>query len=102
MEFFFNPDWFNRPGPYAFTLEHFLFITLTVVVGVVLSLFLRRCQKQTVKIVLISMWAFLVAIEILKWIVIYARVFTDDSYPYNVETMLPLHSCSLFMYVFIK
>ena len=100
MKFFYDPDWFNRPGPWAFTLEHLLFIAFTVVVGFVLAILLRKCSERTIKIVLISLWGFVVGLELLKWNVIYTRVFTDPSYPYDIETMLPLHSCSMFMYVF--
>ncbi len=100
MKFFYNPDWFNRPGPWAFTLEHFLFIIFTVLVGITVSLILRKNSQKTIKIVLISLWAFIVALEILKWNVIYIRVFIDETYPFDIETMLPLHSCSMFMYIF--
>lgn len=100
MKFFYDPDWFDRPGPWAFTLEHLLFIALTVVVGILISLLLRKKDKKTIKIVLISLWAFVVALEVFKWNVIYTRVFIDPTYPYDIETMLPLHSCSMFMYVF--
>ena len=100
MKFFFNPDWFNREGPYAFTLEHFLFIIISTIIGVILAILLKKCQKRTVKIVVISLWAFLIVLEILKWAVIYTRVAIDDTYQFDIETMLPLHSCSMFMYIF--
>ena len=100
MKFFYNPDWFNRPGPWAFTLEHVLFIAIAVIVGFVTAILLKKCSKRTIKIVLISLWGFVVALEVLKWNVIYTRVFADPTYPFDIETMLPLHSCSMFMYVF--
>ncbi len=100
MDFFFIPDLLNRPGPYGYTIEHFLFIVIAVIVGVALAILLRKCQMKTVKIVIISLWTFLVAFEAFKWIIIYTRVIINPNYLFSLENMLPLHSCSLFMYVF--
>ena len=99
MNFFYDPDWFNRPGPWAYTLEHFMFIIFTVIIAVILCIFIRKWSPKTVKILLISLWGFTVFMDIFKWSVIYTRVFTDSSYPFDIETMLPLHSCSMFMYI---
>ena len=36
MDFFLSHDWLNRPGPYQFKLEHFMFIFISILIGVVL------------------------------------------------------------------
>ena len=100
MDFYYAPDWFGRPGPYAFTLEHFLFIAIATFLGVLAALLMRRCTRNAVEFTLVCLWAFLVVIEIWKWVVVFTRVPNDPDYPFNIETMLPLHSCSMFLYVF--
>ena len=49
MDFFESHDWLNRPGPnYAFQLDHILFIVIAMLIGVGLSLFLRKKDKKTI------------------------------------------------------
>ena len=100
MEFFFQPDWFNRPGPYAFTLEHFMFILLAILIGVGLSLLLRKKSKRTIRIVLICLWALAVSVEVIYYIVIWTRCAIDPEYTFKIDKMLPFHSCLMFMYIF--
>ena len=65
MNFFESHDWLNRPGPtYAFKLDHILFVVIGLLIGVGLCFLLRKKDKKTVKIVLIALWAFAVAIEL--------------------------------------
>ena len=99
-EFFFSPDWLNRSGPWAYTLEHFLFIFIVIGLGLLAAILLRRCSKKTVHIVLISIWAFLIVLEIFKCTVVYTRVAMEpEEYPFDIETMLSLHCCSMYFYV---
>ena len=101
MDFFTKPDWFNRPGPYAFQIDHILFIVVSLLIGVGLCFLLRKKEKKTIIIVLISLWAFAVLVEVIYYGVTYAMCATDPvNYPFNIEGMLPFHSCLMFMYVF--
>ena len=101
MNFFNTPDWLNRPGPYAFTLDHLLMVFGLLALGVVMALFLRKKDQKTIRIVLIYLWAFGVAIEAFYYGVTYVQCIVDPTnHPFNIEGMLPFHSCLMFMYVF--
>ena len=101
MEFFYLNDWFGREGPFAFTLEHFAFIFLAILVALGLSFLLRKKNKGTIKGVLIGLWVFALLIEIFAYTVRYVNTALDPvNNPFNIETMLPLHSCSMFMFIF--
>ena len=101
MDFFNSPDWLNREGPYAFTLDHLLMVFGLLALGVVLALFLRKKDQRTIKIVLVCLWAFGVAIEVLYYGVTYVQCIMDYvNHPFEIEKMLPFHSCLMFMYVF--
>lgn len=101
MNFIYDNDWLNREPPYAFKWDHLLIIFLFISIGVLAAFLLKKKSKRTIKIVLISLWAFYVALQIFYYTVIYIRSFNNPSeYPFNIETMLPLHSCLMFMYVF--
>ena len=100
MSFFLNPDWLNRPGPYAFKWDHFLFIALATIISIISAILLRKCQRKTIKIVLIAIWGTVVFIDVFKWTIFYILVFNNyPGYEFSLDRMLPLHSCSLFMYV---
>ena len=101
MDFFANPDWFSRNGPYAFTLEHFLFIVIATLLAFASAFLLRKAKHSAVTKVLIGIWIAVVSIDVFKWAVLYILVATrPEEYPFSLDTMLPLHSCSMFMYVF--
>ena len=102
MDFFTSHDWLNRPGPtYAFKLDHILFVVISMLIGVFLCFLLRKKEKKTIKIVLISLWAFAVLIEIIYYGVTYGMCIADpENHPFEIERMLPFHSCLMFMYVF--
>ena len=102
MDFFTKPDWLNRPGPsYAFKLDHILFIVISMIIGVILCFLLRKKDKKVIKTVLISLWAFAVAIEVVYYGVTYGMCIADPvNHPFVLEGMLPFHSCLMFMYVF--
>ena len=101
MNFFNTPDWLNRPGPYAFTLDHLLMVFGLLALGVMMALFLKKKDQKTIKIVLICLWAFGTAIEAFYYGVTYIQCIVDPTnHPFNIEGMLPFHSCLMFMYVF--
>ena len=101
MDFFYKIDWLNREPPYAFTWDHFLFIVLYLSIGVLLAFLLRKKDKKTIKIVLISLWIFYLVIKVIYLSLIYGRCIAHpNEYPFDIRKMLPLHSCLMFMYVF--
>lgn len=100
MNFFESHDWLNRPGPtYAFKLDHILFVVIGLLIGVGLCFFLRKKENKTIKIVLIAIWAFAVAIELFYYGYLYISCI-NGSKIFNIENMLPFHSCLMFLYVF--
>ena len=102
MDFFTSNDWLNRPGPtYAFKLDHILFIVISMLIGVGLCLLLRKKEQKTIKIVLISLWAFAVAIELFYYGYVWIGAAIDPvNKPFNIRYDLPFHSCLMFLYVF--
>ena len=100
MNFFESHDWLNRPGPtYAFKLDHILFVIIGLLIGVGLCFLLRKKDKKTIKIVLIAIWAFAVAIELFYYGYLYIACIAGSK-TFNIEKMLPFHSCLMFLYVF--
>ena len=101
MNFFNARDWLGRPGPYAFTLDHLLMVFGLLALGVAMALFLRKKDQKSIRIVLICLWAFGVAIEAFYYGVTYIQCIADPTnHPFNIEGMLPFHSCLMFIYVF--
>ena len=101
MEFFTSRDWLNRVGPYAFKLDHILFVIIGLGLTVFLALFLRHKSKKVVKITLISLWAFGTTVELIYFVttwILCAKY--PEVHPFSLEKMLPLHSCLMFMYIF--
>ena len=100
MNFFESHDWLNREGPtYAFKLDHILFVIIGLLIGVALCFLLRKKDKKTIKIVLIAIWAFALAIELFYYGYLYFSCI-NGSKTFNIENMLPFHSCLMFLYVF--
>ena len=102
MKFFFDNDWLNRGlDSYAFQWDHLVFIAIAMIIGVVTAILLRKVSHKTVKIVLISLYAFYVTIEVIYYVVNYtACAINPSEHPFNIDTLLPLHSCLMLMYVF--
>ena len=101
MDFFTSHDWLNRPGPYAFKLDHLLFIVIGLLIGVALCFLLRKKSKKTIEVALITLWASAVVVEIIYYAYTYSMCAIDpDGHPFKLENMLPFHSCSMFMFVF--
>ena len=101
MNFYDSRDWLNREPPYAFQWDHLLFVFLGLAIGVFLALFLRKKSKNIVKIVIISLWAFGTIVVFSYYLVTYILCIVDPSgHPFQIDGMLPFHSCLMFMYVF--
>ena len=102
MDFFLANDWLHREGPsYAFKWDHLLVIGLIVVIGVFLSLFLRKKSEKTIKITMIVLWGIGAFVSGFYYTFIYILCITKTAgFVFNIETMLPLHSCLMFYYLF--
>jgi len=102
MDFFLSHDWLNREASsYAFKLDHILFILVGLLIGVGLCFFLRKKEKRTITIVITSIWALAVFVELFYYIFTYALCIADPvNHPFDIETMLPFHSCLMFLYIF--
>lgn len=101
MDFFKTTDWLNRSEPYAFKWDHLLFVFLGLGLGILLAILLMKKSRRTVNIWLISLWATGTGIELVYYLTKYILCIANPSeFTFNLEKMLPLHSCLMFMYVF--
>ena len=101
MEFFDSRDWLNREPPYAFQWDHLLLVLLPLALGVLLAFLLRGKDKKVIRTWLISLWAFGLAVVSFYYIATYILCVVDPTgHPFNIEGMLPFHSCLAFLYVF--
>ena len=102
MDFFTKKDWLGREASsYAFKLDHILFIVIGLAIGIFLAFFLRKKSKKVIYITLISLWAFGTTIVTFYYVSLYIICATDPiNYPFDIEKMLPFHSCLMFMYIF--
>ena len=100
MDFFYGTDWLHREPPYAFKFDHLLLIFIPLIIGVVLAFLLRKKSLKTIKIVLISLWAFGLALVITYYTSIYIKCGIDPETTFSLEGMLPFHSCLMFFYIF--
>ena len=100
MDFFTSHDWLNRPGPtYAFKLDHILFVVIGLLIGVGLCFLLFKKDKKVIKITLLSIWGLAVAIELFYYGYLYISCI-NGTLEFEIERMLPFHSCLMFLYVF--
>ena len=100
MDFFNSNDWLNRGlDKYAFQLDHILFVVIGLLIGVGLCFLLLKKGKKVIKISLISIWALAVAIELFYYGYLYVSCI-NGSLTFDIESMLPFHSCLMFLYVF--
>ncbi len=100
-DFIYGNDWLNRQPPYAFKIDHLLFIYLGLGLGAIAAYFLRGKSKKTIEAVMISLWGFGTAVVFAYYITIWVNSAIDPvNHPFRLEGDLPLHSCLMFMYVF--
>ena len=64
MNFFENPDWFGRPGPFAYNLEYIIFIVLAIAFAVIFPILLRKKDKKTIKKILTILWSMAVFLDL--------------------------------------
>ena len=98
MNFFTNPDWFGRPGPFAYNTEYIIAIVLLISLAFVLPCLLRKKQASTIKKVLIALWIVAVVLDVTKYT--YSFVSNLSSASPRIENMdFPLWTCSMFLYL---
>lgn len=102
MDFFLSHDWLNREGPsYAFKWDHFLIIVLMLAIGVFLAFFLRKKEQKTIKLAITILWGIGTFICLFYYVFIYVMCIRKEAgYVFSIESMLPLHSCLMFYYLF--
>ena len=102
MDFFTSKDWLGREASsYAFKLDHILMVVIGLIIGIFLAFFLRKKSKKVIFITIVSLWAFGTAIVAFYYVSLYIICAIDPiNYPFNIEKMLPFHSCLMFMYIF--
>jgi hypothetical protein len=98
MSFFNSPDWFGRPGPFAYNLDYIVFIAISIIFAFVLPIALRGAKEKTVKITLIALWALAVLLDTLKYgygIIVNLSNGVTGIGNYDI----PLWTCSMFLYL---
>ena len=94
-------DWLGQEPPYAFRWDHILFIVLSILVAVGLIFLLRNKDKKTQKLIYIILWIISIGLIAFDLSIAYIEVIMDPAnHSFNIESMLPLHSCYMFMYIF--
>ena len=98
MKFFTNPDWFNRPGPFAYNIDYIIFIVLAIAFAFVLPIILKKAKQKTIKITLIALWGVAVVLDALKYG--YGLISNLSNGVKGVANYdIPLWTCSMFLYL---
>ncbi len=93
-----STDLFGRVDQnFLFAPEYLIFFAIVTVIAVVLPIMLRRAKPKTVKIIMISLWAFALAYDIVRWFFWTGSDIADGG-DFGVGARLPLHTCSTFWY----
>jgi len=99
MNFFTNPDWFGRPGPFAYNLEYIIAIVVLIALSFILPIFLRKKETKAVRKVLIVLWIVAVALDLTK----YGYNWISNLLKGPVSSIgnldFPLWTCSMFLYL---
>lgn len=98
MNFFTNPDWFGRPGPFAYNIEYIIAIVLLISLAFVLPILLRKKQTSTIKKVLLALWIVAVVLDVTKYAYSFVSNLSSGS-PSIANMDLPLWTCSMFLYL---
>ena len=98
MNFFENPDWLGRPGPFAYNLEYIVFMVLAIVFTFILPILLKKKDTKTVKLVLIVLWGVAVFLDLLKYG--YSLINNLINHSLTLANLdVPLWTCSMFLYL---
>ena len=98
MNFFTNPDWFNRPGPFAYNTEYIIFIVLSIIFAFICPIMLKKKDNKTIKTVLIVLWGVAVALDVVKYgysLIVNLKNGVTGLGNYDN----PLWTCSMFLYL---
>ena len=98
MNFFSSPDWFGRPGPFAYNAEYIIFIFISVIFSFVLPILLRKSNKKTIKTILIVLWSGAVLLDLLKYGYGFINNVTNGVKGIG-NYDIPLWTCSMFLYI---
>lgn len=81
---------------FLFAPEYLIFFAFATLVAIVLPLMLRRAKPKTVKIVMISLWAFALGYDLIRWFFWTGSSIANGEV--SVGADFPLHTCSTFWY----
>ena len=98
MNFFTNPDWFHRPGPFAYNTEYIIFIVLSIIFAFICPIMLKKKDNKTIKTVLIVLWGVAVALDVVKYgysLIVNLKNGVTGLGNYDI----PLWTCSMFLYL---
>lgn len=96
LEFDGGADLFSREESFLYAPEYLIFFAIVTAVAVVLPLLLRKTRPETVKVVMISLWAFAVTYDIVRWFFWTGSSIAENNFSIGAD--LPLHTCSTFWY----
>ena len=99
MNFFTNPDWFGRPGPFAYNLEYIIAIVILISLSFVLPIFLRKKEEKTINKFLIVLWGIAVAFDLTKYGYGLISAIKNGPITSMGNLDLPLWTCSMFLYL---
>lgn len=98
MNFFENPDWFGRPGPFAYNTEYLIFIALAIAFAFIFPILLRKKDKKTIKTILTVLWSIALVLDLLKYG--YSLINNLVNHTLSLATLdVPLWTCSMFLYL---
>ena len=98
MNFFTNPDWFGRPGPFAYNTEFIICAILLVALTFIIPILLRGKEQKTIKTILIVLWSVAVFLDLLKYG--YSLISNIVSGTLTLATLdVPLWTCSMFLFL---
>ena len=98
MNFFTNPDWFGRPGPFAYNAEFIICALLLVALTFIIPILLRKKENAPIKTILIVLWGVAVFLDLLKYG--YSLISNIVNHTLSLATLdVPLWTCSMFLYI---
>ncbi len=98
MNFFTNPDWFGRSGPFAYNVEFIVCTVLLVALTFIIPILLRKKEQKTIKTILIVLWGVAVFLDLTKYG--YSFINNVVNGTLTLATLdVPLWTCSMFLYL---
>lgn len=98
MSFDGSVDLFGRVDQnFLFAPEYLIFFAFATILAVAVPLMLKRTKPTTIKTVMICLWAFALAYDIVRWF-FWTMPDVIDGGDFGFGARLPLHTCSTFWY----